>query len=76
MNNRIALTGTERIDSIITSLRNFARLDEADLQETDLHEGIESMGKRKSRVCRNISEPQLTAGSRKSQLSLCITAKP
>jgi phosphoglycerate-specific signal transduction histidine kinase len=30
------------IAAVITSLRNFARLDEADLQESDLHEGIDS----------------------------------
>jgi two-component system NtrC family sensor kinase len=31
-----------RIDSIICSLRNFARLDEAERKPADLHEGIES----------------------------------
>jgi signal transduction histidine kinase len=34
--------GSERIDRIIHSLRNFARLDEAEFQEADIHEGIES----------------------------------
>ena len=33
--------GTERIKDIVESLRNFARLDEADLKTVDLHEGIE-----------------------------------
>ena len=41
-NTRISLTGTERIERIVSSLRNFARLDEAELQEADLHEGLDS----------------------------------
>ena len=35
-------TATERIVGIVRSLRNFARLDEAELKAVDLHEGIES----------------------------------
>ncbi|MEL6552308.1 MAG: histidine kinase dimerization/phospho-acceptor domain-containing protein [Cyanobacteria bacterium J06621_11] len=34
-------TGTDRIRSIISSLRNFSRLDEAEMKAVDLHEGIE-----------------------------------
>ena len=34
--------GTDRIRSIVLSLRNFSRLDEADMKKVDLHEGIES----------------------------------
>ncbi|MEB3162915.1 MAG: ATP-binding protein [Prochlorothrix sp.] len=34
--------GATRIQEIVKSLRNFSRLDEADLKESDLHEGIES----------------------------------
>ena len=34
--------GLKRIHSIVASLRNFARLDEADLKEVDLNEGIRS----------------------------------
>jgi two-component system, NtrC family, sensor kinase len=34
--------GADRISSIVKSLRNFARLDEADQKEVDLHEGIDS----------------------------------
>ncbi|MGD1713233.1 ATP-binding protein [Dapis sp. BLCC M172] len=34
--------GTERIIEIVKSLRNFSRLDEAEIQEVDLHEGIDS----------------------------------
>ncbi len=35
-------TASERIAVIVRSLRNFARLDEAEHQHADLHEGIES----------------------------------
>lgn len=35
-------TAMERISSIVDSLRNFARLDEAEYQRVDVHEGIES----------------------------------
>ncbi|MCT7954381.1 PAS domain S-box protein [Laspinema palackyanum] len=34
--------GTDRIRKIVLSLRNFSRLDEADMKEVDLHEGIEN----------------------------------
>jgi two-component system, NtrC family, sensor kinase len=34
--------GADRIREIVLSLRNFARLDEVGLKQTDLHEGIES----------------------------------
>lgn len=34
--------GTDRIRSIVLSLRNFSRLDEADMKQVDLHEGIEN----------------------------------
>ncbi|MFP4006575.1 MAG: ATP-binding protein [Spirulinaceae cyanobacterium] len=35
-------TGADRIRSIVLSLRNFARLDEAELKQVNLHDGIES----------------------------------
>lgn len=35
-------TGTERIRGIVQSLRVFSRLDEADVKEVDLHDGIDS----------------------------------
>ncbi|MBE9031549.1 PAS domain S-box protein, partial [filamentous cyanobacterium LEGE 11480] len=35
-------TGTERIQSIIASLNNFSRLNEADLKLVSIHEGIDS----------------------------------
>jgi signal transduction histidine kinase len=41
-NNDIIVMGSERINHIIHSLRNFARLEEADFQEADIHEGIKS----------------------------------
>ena len=34
--------GTERIIEIVNSLRTFSRLDEADVKEVDIHEGIDS----------------------------------
>ncbi|MBD1898798.1 ATP-binding protein [Trichocoleus sp. DQ-A3] len=34
--------GTERIRQIVLSLRNFSRLDEADMKPVDIHEGIDS----------------------------------
>jgi two-component system, NtrC family, sensor kinase len=35
-------SGTERLRDIVLSLRNFARLDEAELKCVDVHEGLES----------------------------------
>lgn len=40
--NQVMVTGIGRIADIIRSLRNFARLDEAEFQVADLHEGIDS----------------------------------
>ena len=34
--------GTERIQQIVCSLRNFSRLDEAEFKQVDLHEGIDN----------------------------------
>ncbi|WP_339374020.1 sensor histidine kinase [Calothrix sp. PCC 6303] len=34
--------GTERIRDIVVSLRNFSRLDEAEIKEVDIHSGIDS----------------------------------
>jgi signal transduction histidine kinase len=34
--------GSDRVKQIVTSLRNFARMDEAELKPVDIHEGIES----------------------------------
>ena len=40
--NTINETATQRILTIVDSLRRFARLDEAELDEVDIHEGIEN----------------------------------
>lgn len=39
--NRVILSGTERVMNIVRRLRSFARLDEAELKKTDIHEGLE-----------------------------------
>ena len=39
--NRIIDSGTERVTTIVQRLRSFARLDETELKEVDIHEGIE-----------------------------------
>jgi signal transduction histidine kinase len=41
-NNRLTITAGQRISQIVKSLKNFARLDEAELQKADIHEGLES----------------------------------
>ncbi len=41
-NNDVITMASERIKEIIKSLRNFARLEEADFLEADIHEGLES----------------------------------
>ena len=41
-NHRITQTASDRIGHLVRSLRNFARLDEAQLQHADIHEGFES----------------------------------
>ena len=38
--NRVIKSGTERVTNIIRRLRSFARLDEAELKDADLHEGL------------------------------------
>ena len=39
--NRVIETGSERVTNIVRSLRNFARLDEAERKAADLHEGLD-----------------------------------
>ena len=41
-NAEIAVEGSDRITKIIRSLKTFARLDESELNEADIHEGLES----------------------------------
>ncbi|MGA1200106.1 MAG: sensor histidine kinase, partial [Candidatus Latescibacterota bacterium] len=40
--NRVIATGAERVTEIVRSLRSFARLDDAERKEANLHEGIEN----------------------------------
>jgi signal transduction histidine kinase len=40
-NNRVSLMAGERITKIVKTLKNFARLDEAEFQLSDIHKGIE-----------------------------------
>jgi len=39
---RVSRDAGDRIGAIVQSLKNFARLDEAEYQEADIHEGIDS----------------------------------
>jgi len=39
--NRVITSGTERVTEIVKRLRSFARLDQSDLKEADIHEGLE-----------------------------------
>jgi signal transduction histidine kinase len=39
--NSVIKSGTERVINIVTRLKSFARLDEADLKTVDIHKGIE-----------------------------------
>jgi len=41
-NNPVSVAASERMTKIVDSLKSFARLDEATIQEADLHEGLES----------------------------------
>jgi signal transduction histidine kinase len=40
--NHAAIEAARRISKVVNSLRNFSRLDEAEIQTVDIHEGIES----------------------------------
>ena len=40
--NNVNVTACDRIVPIVRSLRNFARIDEMELQKTDIHEGLEN----------------------------------
>ncbi|MFC2166471.1 sensor histidine kinase [Acidobacteriota bacterium] len=40
-NNKISLLAGEKITKIVQTLKNFARLDEAEFQRADIHKGIE-----------------------------------
>jgi len=40
--NQASIEASKRISKVVASLKNFARLDEAEMQTADIHEGIES----------------------------------
>jgi two-component system, NtrC family, sensor kinase len=50
-------TGSERIHQIVNSLRTFSRLDEAEIKEVDVHQGIDSTLLILSSRLKSISEP-------------------
>ena len=39
--NKVIETGSQRVATIVNSLRNFARLDEENMKQVDLHQGID-----------------------------------
>jgi len=39
--NKVIETGSERVTTIVRSLRNFARVDDAQLEDADLHQGLD-----------------------------------
>ncbi len=41
-NRQVASLASERIMKVVTSLRNFTRLDEAEFEKVDIHEGLDS----------------------------------
>jgi len=41
-NNQVGVAASDRILKIVTSLKNFVRLDEAEFQKANIHEGIDS----------------------------------
>jgi signal transduction histidine kinase len=41
-NNQVINTASERVSEIVLSLKNFARLDEAEFQKVDIHDGIDA----------------------------------
>jgi len=67
-NNGVILTAGQRITEIVRSLKNFARLDEAEFQPADVHAGIDSTLtllqhelKNKVEIIRDFGEiPQIT----------------
>ncbi|MDZ8051790.1 MAG: AAA family ATPase [Aulosira sp. ZfuVER01] len=53
--------GANRIRNIVLSLRNFSRLDEADIKSVDIHEGIDStLMLLQSRLITNLNYPEIT----------------
>lgn len=70
--------GAERIREIILTLRNFSRLDEADLKQVDIHDGIEStLLVLQSRLKRNSFRDEIEVVKHYADLPLveCYAAK-
>jgi len=42
LNNQVTATAGDRIAELVSSLKNFAKLDEAEFQKANIHEGIDS----------------------------------
>ncbi|HYW21957.1 MAG TPA: ATP-binding protein [Nodularia sp. (in: cyanobacteria)] len=54
-------TGAKRIKEIVLSLRNFSRLDEAEIKAVNIHEGIDNtLMILKSRLKANLERPEIT----------------
>lgn len=63
--------GAERIHEIVQSLRNFSRLDEAEVKEVDIHQGIDStLMLLKSRLKATPKHPNIEVIKEYAQLSL------
>lgn len=53
--------GTQRVQEIVLSLRNFSRLDEAEIKVVDIHEGIEStLLLLRNRLKATLNRPEIT----------------
>ncbi len=64
-------SGTDRIRSIVLSLRNFSRLDESDLKAVNLHEGIDStLLILQSRLNANSQRPEISIIKEYAELPL------
>jgi two-component system, NtrC family, sensor kinase len=64
-------SGTDRIRSIVLSLRNFSRLDESDLKAVNLHEGIDStLLILQSRLNENSQRPEISIIKEYAELPL------
>lgn len=63
--------GTDRICEIVLSLRNFSRLDEAELKAVDIHEGIDStLMILQHRLKANVQRPEIKVIKEYGQLPL------
>ncbi|TAE59034.1 MAG: DUF3365 domain-containing protein [Nostocales cyanobacterium] len=63
--------GSDRIDKIVVNLRNFSRLDQAEMKFVDIHEGIDStLVILQHRLKSNSDHPEITILKNYSQLPL------